>query len=206
MDTTKVYIACTDELNNDIVYGKLYSLVPKERQKKADRLVKREDKNLCVASFVLLQKALENESITDFEVLIGSNGKPYLKEREDVFFSISHSGNVVMCAVSPKEVGCDIQKIKDVNLSVCERFFSKEETEYIKAQKDQNDAFIRVWTLKESYAKLTGKGLESGFDDVKSKDVCFKEFDAVDGYRCSVCFKTDKISDIQIIDIIKKDC
>ena len=54
MDTTKVYIACTDELNNDIVYGKLYSLVPKERQKKADRLVKREDKNLCVASFVLL--------------------------------------------------------------------------------------------------------------------------------------------------------
>lgn len=206
MDTTKVYIACTDELNNDAVYAKLYSLMPKERQKKADRLLKREDKNLCVAAFILLQKALGNEGVTDFEVFTDENGKPYLKGREDVFFSISHSGNIVMCAVSGKEVGCDVQKIKEVNLSVCERFFSKEETDYIKAQKDQNDAFIRLWTLKESSAKMTGKGLTVSFDNISDSDVYFKEYDAVDGYKCSVCCKTDKISDVQIIDIIKKDC
>ena len=39
------------------------------------------------------------------------HGKPYLSDYSDVHFNISHSGEYVVCSVSDKPVGVDIQKI-----------------------------------------------------------------------------------------------
>ena len=99
--------------------------------------------------------------------------------------------------MSDKEIGCDIQQIKDINLSIADRFFTAEERKYVKCTED----FFRIWTLKESFIKAIGKGLAlplnsfsiKGLDSDKS--YCeynrelyeFKEFDKMTGYCIAVC-------------------
>ncbi len=212
MDFTKVYIADTKKLNDNKVYSRFYHMLSDQRRKKADKYANKSDKLLCVGAWMLLKYALKKEGIENFSVIYGEKGKPYLKGRNDIFFNLSHSQNYVMCTVSTKEAGCDIQNIKPVNFSVCERFFTCDETEYIKAQKTDEEkaaAYTGLWTLKESYAKLIGDGLELGAVEkikIPDRNVYFKGFDVIEGYKCSVCYQTDTISDIETFDITKKDC
>ena len=54
----------------------------------------------------------------------GGKGKPFVAEREDVFFNISHSGVYVVCAVSDGEIGVDIEKRSKARMEVAGRFFT----------------------------------------------------------------------------------
>ena len=83
----------------------------------------------------------------------GENGKPYA---EGGCFSISHSGERVVCAVSERAVGVDVEKIRPTPARVAERYFSDGEKQLL--QQD-SDAFWRIWTGKEALCKLTGEGL-----------------------------------------------
>jgi len=87
-------------------------------------------------------------------------GKPYFKNTDGLFFSISHSFPHYAAAVSDKPVGIDIEKIRDVNLNISQRMFTENEKEYV-----GNDTvrFFEVWTKKEAYSKFTGKGLGEKF-------------------------------------------
>lgn len=74
-----------------------------------------------------------------------------------------------MCSIANNEVGCDIQKIshqKDY-LTIANRFFHEKEINKIKNAKneEQVDLFYRIWVLKESYIKATGKGLQTPLND-----------------------------------------
>lgn len=62
------------------------------------------------------------------------------------------------------EVGCDIEKNADAPLEVADRFFYSKEAEYIKTEDDKNRAFFTLWTLKESYMKMTGRGMSLPLD------------------------------------------
>ena len=86
--------------------------------------------------------------------------KPYLANISDIHFNISHSGNFVVCALSDKTVGIDIEQVKPVELKIAKRFFSAGEYEFIAAKADNKTlAFYKIWTMKESYVKWEGKGL-----------------------------------------------
>ena len=145
----------------------------------------------------LQQKALENlaaaavidEAVKQFGLRekqinygFGEVGKPYIKNT-DIHFNISHSGDYAVCVVSDREVGIDIQKIEKPNLQVAERFFAKNEYEYIANQPDEiskSDAFYRIWTLKESFVKAIGVGTNLSFDsfgfDITGKKIRLKQF------------------------------
>ena len=88
-------------------------------------------------------------------------GKPYLKDFPDFYFNVSHSENAVAIAVSDKEIGIDIEFLRKPNLKVAERFFTKDEQEYIRTNPNQNTAFFEIWTKKESYYKYIGTGLNA---------------------------------------------
>lgn len=62
------------------------------------------------------------------------------------------------------EVGCDIEKIVDAPLEIADCFFNSPEAEYIAASQDKNRAFFKLWTLKESYMKMTGRGMSIPLD------------------------------------------
>lgn len=117
-------------------------------------------------------------------------------------YNLSHSGDMVICAVSKEAVGCDIEQIKKAPLRVAERFFCKSEAEYLNnlESEAQNQYFYRFWTIKESFMKMHKKGLAMGLDSfevcidkdikIKIKDeiqsCMIKEYDFY-GYKISVC-------------------
>jgi len=96
------------------------------------------------------------------EYTYGAAGKPYLKNYP-FYFSISHSGNYVLCVLSEQEIGADIQlRTPKVQEALLQRFFSEEEIAYWKqcaTEEDKDTFFYRMWCRKEAYGKLTGEGI-----------------------------------------------
>ena len=108
-------------------------------------------------------------------------GKPYFQDYPDFHYNISHSGKYVVCGMicggkDPQPVGIDIQEIPaDPNraLKIADHFFSDEEKESLHAlvRGGDNSAalllFCRYWTARESYMKLTGRGLAEPFNSFR---------------------------------------
>ena len=117
----------------------------------------------------VLRRAVEDVYGIDPETLTiehGVHGKPYFKERGDIFFNISHSGDFAAAAVCGYPVGVDIQVFRPVKNSLINKLCSAEEKSYINSSSDKSRAFIELWTLKESYIKATGDGMSFPMDKV----------------------------------------
>ncbi len=95
-------------------------------------------------------------------------GKPYFKDIPDVHFSISHSGDMALVAVSDKEVGADIQEWRELKADIAGRFFHPDEKAHLEKlpASESEKAFFELWCLKESYIKFTGKGLTQALDEL----------------------------------------
>src|SRR5690554_797379 len=126
----KVYGA---KINNEVdkkLYEKALSYIPENKQKRVKRFLKYEDSLRTLIAEVLIRKIIMQElKIPNGEIFfkINNYGKPYLKDWDEFHFNISHSGKWVVCAISNKPVGIDVERIKDLNIKIADRFFSKEE-------------------------------------------------------------------------------
>lgn len=181
----EIYITQISELMNEDIYNRAYASLPQNRKDKADRIKMQQGRCQSVAAGLLLNYAVrnwtnriqlsdtENNEIHnvsiqdaieeynqkyDYETVTGSSGKPYFRNFPDIFFNISHSGKYVVCAVSDKEVGIDIEGGRKASISLAKRFFCQEEASWIN-EEDSEDRFFRIWTLKEAYGKAVGCGV-----------------------------------------------
>ena len=108
-----------------------------------------------------------------------------------------------MLALSDKEVGIDIQEIKPLKANVPKRFFTDLDNEYIdQNEEERTERFTKVWSAKESFAKLTGNGIGEGFatfyedfermviTDLKTKEekAQITEYLIDSNYKCFVAF------------------
>ena len=85
-------------------------------------------------------------------------GKPYLPDRPDLCFSVSHSGALWVCALADRPVGVDLQRHTDCPRErIARRFFHPDEIGYLEAHGFR--PFFDVWTARESYVKGRGTGL-----------------------------------------------
>lgn len=213
----KVYIADAMVLKDEQLYIRLYTGLDASRRAKADRFIFEKDKRLSVAAGALLQYALKMENAREPSVNITPNGKPYLVGEDDLYFNLSHSEDMVMCAISEKEVGCDVEKKAELDYSVAKYVMTEYELDRIYGQKnytEQQEMFYRLWTLKESYMKATGLGIQlepksfgiiARMDKVKvvppvdEREFYFKEYFINDGYCYSCCSLSKKFCDTMII-------
>ena len=163
MVDTKIYFADVSPLERDALFSEYYAKMPQYRREKIDLLKRSGDKTRSLGAWVLLSRALKSVGVDEnAEILLGKNGKPLLKDAQDVHFNLSHSGDLVMCVVSAREVGCDVELVKDGRLGVAQRFFTPGECRFIGLGEDErvkNERFFRLWTLKESFIKANGAGL-----------------------------------------------
>lgn len=84
-------------------------------------------------------------------------GKLFLDDTID--FNISHSGNMVMAAVSRcGRVGVDVEKKGDLQPEDMAMAWRRDELEQLK-QTSGKDALYQLWTKKESLVKAKGAGL-----------------------------------------------
>ncbi len=131
----------------------------------------------------------------DFEIAFGEKGKPYLKDYPDFNFNISHSENILAVAFSNSPVGVDVEKIRDANLKIAQRYFSEQE----KKLAHNNDGFFYVWTRKEACIKQNGKGLSvplSSFCSLENKNIKSYKFN---GFVISIYGETDDFTIKEIL-------
>ena len=95
-------------------------------------------------------------------ISIAEGGKPYLVNEPGVHFSLSHSADWAVCAISDHPVGVDIERCEPGRRDIAARFFHKDEVRYLNTllPSMREDAFYKLWTLKESFVKSTGRGLD----------------------------------------------
>lgn len=203
---TLLYAADVSPLHDSALFEAALAAVSAGRREKTLRYAFRADQNLSLGAELLLQKALRDfglkEPVPSFKT--GEHGKPYLVGDEVPFFSLSHAGSWVLCAVSSGECGCDIEKIRNIDLNIARRFFCPGEVRAIEQEAGETqkaDMFFRLWTLKESYMKATALGMSLPFDAFEisltggvpallgesAKDYRLEEYGEIEGYKTALC-------------------
>lgn len=109
-------------------------------------------KRTLAGRFLLKKMVKEIYGRENFSVFYGENGKPQL---DFCFFSISHSGNYAVCAVSDRPVGADIELASRYKRREKYPLFSERESSYVNAR-DSAFRFCILWTRKEAYVKAAG--------------------------------------------------
>ena len=110
---------------------------------------------------LLLNRAVKNiypQIAFPLHIEATKSGKPYFPDLP-LFFSLSHSGDYVACAIADFEIGLDIQGIRPVSMPLARRFFSETELRQLQASEHPNELFTLLWSLRESYWKATGRGI-----------------------------------------------
>ncbi len=188
----------TENLDSS-AFSSAFEKMSDDRKKETLALVSENKRKQKIAADMLCRQMLANaDGINPENIIFGkaSNGKPYARN-SDFRFSISHCGNLVICAVSKKEIGIDIEKIRDIRLKAAEKFASKNELEYIG---NIPERFFEIWTLKEAFFKCKGTGLGADIKNVSFEidgknitcsengyELCFDN--SFDGHICSICIK-----------------
>lgn len=172
LKTMKWYKYDIQNLSN-AEYNKWYSIMSEDKQRRVDRFRCVDDKERTVAGEILARKAIaewcgvpaENIAFAKHEF-----GKPFAIGL-DVEFNISHSGNMVVCAVDDKPIGIDIEQIRPIDLSIAKRICTENELSYlfghVPAEKEFVNTsdykiltrFFEIWTAKEAYGKCIGNGI-----------------------------------------------
>lgn len=141
---------------------RLEEILPNSRIAYAARYHRKEDRLRSLAAGVLLTYSLYEmgESVPKIKnelesINWGGGQKPFL-QKSNIHFNLSHSGQCVACVVGQAECGVDIQKKKE-DVMFLKNFFTDDEWNWVLKESDKRA--IRLWTLKESYAKYVGTGI-----------------------------------------------
>ncbi|MBD5521912.1 MAG: 4'-phosphopantetheinyl transferase superfamily protein [Lachnospiraceae bacterium] len=202
-----LYAADTANLTDPKENPALLDELDTERKCKIMKYLKAEDRKRSLGAGLLLNKILPRYGASPAGIRLGADGKP---EVEGIFFNLSHSGHIVICATAEKEVGCDVEQIVKAPEGVAERFFHSSECAYINAGvgEERDHRFFRIWTMKESYIKMTGEGMSLDFDrfelildsekikvrrDSELISCHIMEYE-IPGYKVSVCAKEEEFA------------
>lgn len=182
------------------------------RQKKKDlasysHTASKREHILAWSMLAYAYKAETGKSVSEIELYFSEKGKPYL-EQNPFFFSLSHSGGRVLCAVGDKEIGADVQTVRPVKDSLVKRVLCENERKIYEAHDNKPLCFTKLWTLKESYLKYTGEGIAAGLDGLdfssgidEAEFMLFgKNFSVfADGdFTCCVCSDEKKVRMIHL--------
>ena len=164
-----------------------YALMSEERRLRCDKMRSEQDRRACICADMLIRRLAERHlglSAEKVELCADEKGKPYIKDA-DCHISISHSGNLVLCALSPCPIGVDVERIGVPPQKIAERLEQKFES---------NEHFYQFWTAAESYGKLTGEGVWWALkqDFLNNKELNFEHIPCPEGYVATVCVNSDK--------------
>ena len=146
----------------------LEDLLPADELERLDRLVRA--RPLVALSLVLRRSVLgsytgEEPSRLRFEE--GPHGKPVLSGSPPLRFNVSHSGDVAVLAVArDRDLGVDVERVRP-QLDwprLARRVLAEGERAELDSMPEgsRRDAFFRLWTCKEAWAKASGRGLGAG--------------------------------------------
>ena len=164
---TKLYLADVRPLADEALFMRLLPCVSDARRAKVTAFRHEGARRLSLGAGLLLRFALHAEGLSAVEPCLTEYGKPFFSELPDFHFNLSHSGDFVLCAVSPTPVGCDIEQPRQYDPALARRFFHSDERALLFSlpEEQQPAAFYRLWTCKESFMKAVGLGFNLPLSD-----------------------------------------
>ena len=100
---------------------------------------------------------------SSFRIEVSPAGKPECTSGPAI--SVSHSGDIVVCAVAEGTVGVDVETghARETE-EIAARYFTPAEARWIAG--DSATRFRMLWVLKEAYLKAVGVGIAGGLDSL----------------------------------------
>ena len=141
-------------------------LLSEQRRLQTLKFKHEQGRKTCAMAYLLLCKALRQEyGITELPVFeYGEHGKPFIVGHPDIHFNFSHCREAVICVVSNRPVGVDVESIREYRDSLVRYTMNDQEVQQIERAERPDVEFIRLWTMKEAVLKLSGQGI---IDDLK---------------------------------------
>lgn len=145
--------------------------LPAEEQQRADRFRLPSSRHQFIVGRGMLRRLLSRRlgvDPQDVPLAFAAYGKPYLAGCHQPQFNIAHTAGRVVCALaSAAVIGVDIEAAsRRVDLDLAARYFSAQESAWLSSLPAalQPEAFLKIWTLKESFIKAIGTGLSMPLD------------------------------------------
>lgn len=175
--------------------------LPAWRRERLSALRNDKTRQESLAAGLLFAAAMARRGLAAEEmdhVTILPAGKPVLRSRPALWFSLSHSGRYVLCAVSDAPVGADVQQIRPARLSIARRFHSGER-EWLSRQPEEERlaALFRVWTRKEAWVKAVSRERMLALDEADVihplPGLAFRDGPLPGGYAAAVCGEEEEL-------------
>ncbi len=146
------------------VYHKLQQSFPEKIKEKIQHYNSDRERQLRIASKALLVHALKELDVyprVSLEHYGYSPAHQPILVGSDLVFSLSHSGNIALCAItSGRKLGVDIEKVKPVRLELMKFYFDPVPWQAIINAHDTNLTFHQYWTMREATIKASGHAIE----------------------------------------------
>jgi 4'-phosphopantetheinyl transferase len=150
--------------------ARLARLIDAGEQARAARFRFERDRRRFIARRGVLREILGEETGTAPERLTftaNGFGKPMLAD-DGPCFSLSHSGDRMMVAIAPIEIGCDIERIDEEMdwRPIADRLVAPGERLALAALPEAagRKGFFECWARKEAFVKAVGQGLSYPLD------------------------------------------
>lgn len=192
----KLYYAEITKLYDEKCFEEKINQIKEKRQVRILEHCQKKDRCRSLAASLLLKKALEKEEICYEEVCFAEEpgGKPKLLQK-DLFFNLAHAQDLAVCVISDQEVGVDVERKdrlegrkQNRKLQIAKKILTPEEWILWEKAGCQTEELISVWTKKESYVKMSGKGLTVNLTTIDTlSNAFYQQIVVEDTYMISVC-------------------
>lgn len=158
----RAWLLSISDVPVETILTKMLVELPAVQQEKIQNIKQQEKQVLSCGAWYLLKYALKEMELSELyeEIHWNEFGKPYFED-DSYHFNLSHAGERILCVVSNKKVGCDVEYKRRHMPNMKRHFFHEVEADgfqYLSKGK-QETLFYEVWTKKESFIKWLGTGL-----------------------------------------------
>jgi len=197
-----IYYAYIDEKNHRNLIQNSLTKFSKKYQQKILKYRRWQDAQLSLLGRLLLINGMKdlNSQLEVFELEYTEYNKPFFSNL-DLKFNISHSGNIVLCAISESyDLGVDIELIKDIEIEDFKSQMTAYEWNGIEQDNYPEIAFYEYWTQKEAIIKAHGKGLSIPLKSFEVKDnktqidndvFYVSKINIEEGYTCNIASQNE---------------
>lgn len=161
---------------NPALTAEYFSLLTPDDRSRHDRFHFARDRHRYLLTRVLVRSVLSRYAPVQAQAwrfATGSFGRPRIEaplaeEAHGLDFNLSHTDGLIVMAVAREiDLGVDAENLgRKAALEVAGHFFSPSESAALSALQPslQAERFFELWTLKESYIKARGMGLQIPLD------------------------------------------
>lgn len=184
---------------------KLRLLFPSDEAQRIRQFIREPDRRLRYATVCLLADLVVSVFGQHTGIIFVRNnfGRLCISGVNDTDISISHSGEIVVCALSRRGyIGIDIEQLRPIVPDDFQNVFPYSLTEWMRADSNKtvnkdgfDESFFHAWTRFESVIKADGRGFSAPFSDIvfdnqkaylDNETWYLSTIPIVDGYICSV--------------------